>query len=257
MFCLNKEDMYKIVQIFHSFNETMIWSCLQGYMGKAFVDDVQQPKSAQIIIGDFCFFAGIPNLDLVKNIPEYYVSQSILMIPSSEEWEKLIEQEYEENYHKFIRYAFRKEKGIFNKERLNSFVKKLPTEYHLQKISKEIFHSIKREQWSKDLCSQFSNYLQYEKMGIGFVIMDNSEIVCGASSYTVYDGGIEIEIDTKEEYRRKGFATVCASKLILECISRGIYPSWDAANKKSASLAEKLGYNLENEYITYAINTFR
>lgn len=257
MYCLSKEDMYKIVPIFHGFNETMIWSCLQGYMGMAFVDDVQDPKSAQIIVGDFCFFAGIPNIELVKNIPDYYNFQSILMIPDSEEWGNLIDLEYEENYHRFTRYAFKKEKEVFNKESLKSFVDKLPTEYRLQKISKDIFDNVKREQWSKDLCSQFSSYQQYEKLGIGFVVMDKSEIVCGASSYTVYDGGIEIEIDTKEEYRRKGLATACASRLILECIDRGIYPSWDAANKKSASLAEKLGYKFENEYVTYSVNTLK
>jgi len=32
--------------------------------------------------------------------------------------------------------------------------------------------------------------------------------------------GIEIEIATKEEYHRKGLALACASKLILEGLSR-------------------------------------
>lgn len=34
--------------------------------------------------------------------------------------------------------------------------------------------------------------------------MDNEEVVCGASSYMVYNQGIEIEIDTKEEYQILG-----------------------------------------------------
>ena len=83
------------------------------------------------------------------------------------------------------------------------------------------------------------------------------KLVCGASSYTVYNKGIEIEIDTKEGYRRKGLALVCASKIILECLSRELYPSWDAANRESVALAEKLGYHFDNEYVTYAITDFR
>jgi len=257
MYCLFKEDMYRIAPIFDRCSETMIWSCLQGYMGNAWADAVQNPKSAQILVGDFCFFAGVPNLDLVKNIPDYYTTPCILMVPGSDEWGALIEQEYKDNCHKFMRYAFKKESKIFNTERLQSYIKKLLVEYTIRKIDEEVFNNVKREQWSTDLCSQFSSYDQYEKLGLGFVITHNGGIICGASSYTVYNEGIEIEIDTKEEYRRKGLALACASKLILECLNRDIYPSWDSANRESASLAEKLGYHLESEYITYAITNFR
>lgn len=75
----------------------------------------------------------------------------------------------------------------------------------------------------------------------------------GASSYSAYLGGIEIEIDTKKEYRRKGLASVCGARLILECISRDLYPSWDAQNLWSAALAEKLGYHFGYEYDAYEI----
>lgn len=32
-------------------------------------EPLPSPASAQIIVGDFCFFAGTPNIDLVKNFP--------------------------------------------------------------------------------------------------------------------------------------------------------------------------------------------
>lgn len=82
-----------------------------------------------------------------------------------------------------------------------------------------------------------------KKIWTWFVVLHNDNIVCGASSYTVYDKVIKIEIDTKKDYRRKGLALVCASKLILECLNRELYPSWDAANRESVALAEKLGYH--------------
>jgi predicted GNAT family acetyltransferase len=76
-------------------------------------------------------------------------------------------------------------------------------------------------------------------------------LVAGASSYSVYSGGIEIEIDTKPEYRRKGLATACGSKLILECLKRGLYPSWDAYDLRSAALAKKLGYQIDRPYVVF------
>ena len=73
--------------------------------------------------------------------------------------------------------------------------------------------------------------------------------VAGASSYTVYRGGIEI--DTRVDFRRQGLATACGARLILNCLERGLYPSWDAHSRASLSLAEKLGYKLDRPYPAY------
>lgn len=254
---LTYEDMYRITPIFDGWSETPIWSCLQGYMGNAWVDDIQNPKSAQVITGDFCFFAGVPNIELVQNVPEYFPSQCILMIPQNDEWGNLIEQVYKYKCHKFMRYAIKKEPDTFDIEKLHAYINWLPSEYSIRKIDERIYNQVKTDEWSKDLCSQFSTYNDYEIYGIGFVVLHNDKVVCGASSYTVYNKGIEIEIDTEEEYRRKGLALACGSKLILECLDRGLYPSWDAANRESVALAEKLGYHFEKEYVTYSVTDFR
>ena len=39
-------------------------------------------------------------------------------------------------------------------------------------------------------------------------------------------------------------APACGAALVLTCLARGLYPSWDAANRESVALAEKLGYRL-------------
>jgi RimJ/RimL family protein N-acetyltransferase len=257
MHCLKKEEMDQIAPIFDGWDETLLWSCLQGYMGNAWTDDLQNPQSAQIITGDFCFFAGIPNIELVKNIPQSFPASCILMTSKNDEWRNLIEKEYKTDCERFMRYAIKKEPDIFNTDKLHSYLEMLPSEYSIQRIDEKRYDQVMAEEWSKDLCSQFPTYKDFEKFGLGFVVLREDEIVCGASSYTVYEQGIEIEIDTKKDYRRKGLALVCASKLILECLNRGLYPSWDAANKASVALAEKLGYHFEKEYAAYAITNFR
>lgn len=253
MYCLKKEDRYRIAPLFNGWEETLLWSCLQGYMGNAWADDMQSPKSAQIVTADFCFFAGVPNRELVQNIPSNFPSSCILMIPQNDGWASLIEQEYKNQLERFLRYSVKKEPNVFNKENLHSYIEKLPPEYNITMIDEEIYKKLPNETWSKDFCSQFPTYRDFEEHGLGFVALYHGQPVSGASSYTVYDKGIEIELDTKAEYRRKGLAIACASKLILECLSKGLYPSWDAANKGSLALAEKLGYHFDKEYVTYAI----
>ena len=107
--------------------------------------------------------------------------------------------------------------------------------------------------WANDLISQYKDYNTYKALGLGVVVLKDGELVAGASSYSTYNEGIEIEIDTREDHRRKGLAYACGAKLILECLKRGLYPSWDAQNKSSVALAEKLGYHFSHEYIAYEI----
>ena len=115
-------------------------------------------------------------------------------------------------------------------------------------IDENLYKRCLSEAWSSDLVSQFSDYHTYRRLGIGAVICKDNIIVSGASSYSRYRDGIEIEIDTKKEYRRQGLAYVCGAKLILECLKLNLYPSWDAHNKESAALAEKLGYHYSHTY---------
>ena len=89
-------------------------------------------------------------------------------------------------------------------------------------------------------------------MGLGFVALRGEELLAGASSYSSYPGGIEIEIDTRKDQRRQGLARACGARLMLECLERGLFPSWDAANKTSAHL-ETLGYRFREEYVVYEL----
>ena len=121
-------------------------------------------------------------------------------------------------------------------------------------IDRELYPRILSGEWSRDLCSQFPDSTCYEQLGLGFAALKDGEIAGGASSYTVYNGGIEIEVDVKQEHRRKGIARACAARLILACLDRGLYPSWDAANPESLHLAETLGYHSGGSYISYEIS---
>lgn len=53
---------------------------------------------------------------------------------------------------------------------------------------------------------------------------------------------------TQKEYRRRGLASICGARLILECLQRELYPSWDAHSRASLTLAEKLGYHYSHTY---------
>lgn len=244
-------DMSEIAPLFDGWNETMIWSCLQGYHGCAWADDDTPPRSAQIAVGDFCVFAGVPNPELAGHIPPD--SSAPLLIPQNEAWAAQIEQALGEHCERISRYAIKKEPNVFDKGRLQAFADAVRQPYTLHMIDEVLFHKALEEPWSRDLCSQFPSFANYAAHGLGVMALLAGEPVAGASSYTAYDKGIEIQVDTKEEHRRKGLALSCAAKLILACLERGLYPSWDAHDLRSVALAQKLGYHLDYEYAAYII----
>lgn len=54
-----------VALLFEGWEETLIYSCLQGVMGKVYADSIEMPSSAMAILGDFCFFAGKSNKELI------------------------------------------------------------------------------------------------------------------------------------------------------------------------------------------------
>lgn len=234
--------------LFGNWQETMIWSCLQGIMGKIYADDPDNPTAAMALLGDFTFFAGEPSMELAAYKPAWCTQNFMIMIPQNDNWENTIMQTYGDKAKVVLRYATKKEPDIFDREKLNQIVSSLKGEYQIRMIDEPLYQMCKAQSWSADLVSQFPTYEIYHKLGLGFVILKDDTIVSGASSYTRYLEGIEIEIDTKKEYRRRGLACACGAKLILECLKRSLYPSWDAQNKCSIALAEKLGYHYSHTY---------
>ena len=233
----------KIRALFADSQDTLVWSCLDGTMGEFYADE--EEKSASAVVGDFCFLAGVPCRELVENVTRDY----IIMVPQDRAWFELIADVWGQKANKITRYATKKE-NTFDVE----FLKKaaLPSGFEIRPIDRELFDYCKTA-WCRDFVSQYDTFEQYEKLGLGFVITKDGVPVSGASSYSSYKGGIEIQVDTKSGFRRQGLAFCACAELILECLKRGIFPSWDAHNLSSLMLSRKLGYEFAYSYTAYEI----
>lgn len=241
-------DPIKAAPVFSDWEDldTSVIACLDNVMGKILATDPDHPRSAMAVIGDFAFCAGEPDLELLHGKPDRWM----LVIPENDAWALLIEDNFPA--YKRIRYAIKKE-TTFDRDKLEAMVKALPEGYAARRIDSEIYDLCLKEELFKDCVSVFGSKEKYLELGRGFVIIKNGKIVSAASSYSRYRKGIDIEIDTLKEERRKGLGSAVAAKLILQCLDEGLYPAWDAANKLSVRLAEKLGYRFSHEYICYGM----
>ena len=240
-------DTSKAERLFEGWQETPIYSCIQKVMGKVYVTDPVNPVSAFAFVGCFGFFAGKPELELVKNKPAGFV----IMVPQNKAWAELIERVYPDA-RKVTRYAIRKD-TIFDPDVLKKKLQLLPDGYELRNIDGRIYDKCLENPVTADFVSAFGSKEQYLKEGRGVVILKDDRIVSGASSYTRYREGIEIEVETVKSERRKKLALISCSALILRCLEEGLYPSWDAHDMNSVHLAEKFGYQFSHASTAYEV----
>ena len=243
------EDSALAAGLFDGWPETLIWSCLQQVMGKVFVTDPVRPRSAMAFVGCFAFMAGKPERELVLAKPEGFV----IMTPQNEAWAALIEECWPDA-RKATRYAIRKDTR-FDRTELQRIAGRLPAGYELKAIDAAMYDLCLEDPVTADFVSSFGSREKYLELGRGVVILKDGRIVSGASSYTRYREGIEIEVDTVPEERRRGLAVAACAALILRCLDEGLYPSWDAQNMDSVRIAEKLGYEFDHEYIVYELSS--
>ena len=132
---------------------------------------------------------------------------------------------------------------------LNKYIDNSSTlDYKFVRIDQKIADRIKKE--------NFINITDdYKENGIGYCCIYDNDIIGVASSNIIYNDGIEVNVKVQDNFRRKGIATILASKLILECIKENKTISWDAANLNSVGLATKLGFEYDSPYDTYMIKT--
>ncbi|MCM1498363.1 MAG: GNAT family N-acetyltransferase [Clostridium sp.] len=245
-------NLQKAEDLFAGWQEGCIWSAMQGIMGDVYVDDEENPTCGAVVLGDFQFLAGRPNRELVRWKADCGKADMIL-VPEHDGWNGVIEDCYGGRAKKVVRYAIKKEQDIFDRNRLEQAVSDLSAEYRAAVIDEALFNRCLLLDWCRDGMANYPDYDLYRRYGLGVVILQGEEIVASCSSYSGFRNGIEIQVDTRADHRRKGLAYACAAKLILECLDREWLPSWDAQNLMSVGLAKKLGYHFDREYTAYEI----
>lgn len=230
-----------IAPLFAGWDSCLVRACLQGEMGQAWALGTD---SAQLLLGDFCFFAGRPRRALAKNCHR----DTLILVPLCRDWDRLLQALWGPALHPGLRYALQSPPADFFRARLPALAR-CPSGFSLAPINERLFHMARAQAWSADLCSQFPDYAAYRARGLGFAVLDGQgRLAAGASSYARDKQGIEIQVDCALPYRRRGLATACSARLILACLDMGLHPGWDAQNPASLALAEKLGYRFSHSY---------
>ncbi len=253
-----------VERIFDGMNDTTIWSCIQGHCGgRVWVDSLEHPRAARAQLGGalagtggFGFIAGDSGSPAAEQLaalwPSGYLGKANVLVPRNESWARVIEAALGEKAHRELRYSTSKTEHHFDVEALRKWSQTLPEGYSIVPMDEAVRPRLLQNSWSRDGAVNLTAQ-ELERFDVSSVVLYGGEPVSLAGCYSVYDGGVEIEIDTHIDHRRKGLARAAASTLLLRCLERGLQPSWDAANLMSLSLAKSLGFVPTGEYAAYYI----
>lgn len=146
------------------------------------------------------------------------------------------------------RYAFHKGGEDFDRSRLARFADAAPPEVRVCPFDRETYRMAMAAPWSRSFCEQFRSEEDFLARGLG--MGRRVQWRAGGRSLVLYllerrhraPGG------NKAGYAAAGHRPGLLRPLILRCLDRGLYPSWDAANPESAALAARLGYRIAGPY---------
>lgn len=179
------------------------------------------------------------------------------LIPASEPWEALIQKKFPGRCVTLPRYAFTSTE--LDPALLKTLCSKLPEGFQIAPMDIHLTRRLvgEKSEFTSDHLVNYESPEDFMARGFGFCILDGDEIASVATTFASCEAGIEIQINTREAYKRKGLATAVAARLILHSLEVGLDPNWDAANGTSVGLAKKLGYTPQGTYNMYLITNSR
>ena len=224
---------------------TILDGILEGRNGRARVDRSAEPTVAECGVGPFLFLAGDSESAAAERHVRSVGAERVLLLPDAG-WRDAVRRAIDHRIGIEPRISYSCEKldpthlRSLQKTRADMEVIRLDAGT-LDQAVREVSPALLRPE-------VFASARDFEERGIGYGALHSGRLVAGAVSGYISNAGIEIQINTDPDYRRRGFARAVGIPLILECLERGLEPNWDSSNPASQQLAEQLGYVQRGSY---------
>lgn len=244
---LNKSDYLEVSPIFSLVinSKPVIFSVIDGNLdGMIYVDDIENPKTAFVMLYDMLFFSGQKNLKFCKEAFDLLTTE---IFPAMNEdyfdcycLSDGLRKEIEQIFSSKISGRPVRKTWIFNETTFKQHTNwrdKLPDGFYMEIMDDKFI--------SKYNCDK--DFWNPTTKRFGYSLVHDDKIVSECIACFVGAGQAEISVDTIEQYRNKGFATITCAAFIEHCISINLIPNWSCWDFRTASiaLAKKLGF-IEN-----------
>jgi hypothetical protein len=245
-----EKDRRKIRHLFdsHTKGRAIIFPALDQGRGNVWVNSLEAPTVSRLQLVMINAVAGDSNSSDAKELIRMIEPLQLAFGPD-DEWIRIIKEQWGDRLGVHQRALFSPES--LDLDHLRKLRNQLPEGYKLERMDLETIKRVDKRR-AIHIPSFFGSSEDFYKMGIGFCIKYEDEVVCIASTFTPFTDEFEIQVDTPNpDHRRKGLATAASAALMIHALENGIVPQWDAANEPSIKLALKLGYTNPDHWEAY------
>jgi RimJ/RimL family protein N-acetyltransferase len=234
---------------------TFAYSVVEGKQpGRIYVDNHINPTCCLVTCkgGKYLVAGDTSNIGFNEFLSDYLSdpgnhSNYFDLYSSSPEWISKLDEVLGDNAAKLSRELFQWDySNLSSISKLNEL---MPEGFELKKMDAILFEKYVKEMDSSynKLWGSCNNFISN---GFGFCVLKNGEFVSICNTYYVKQGSAEIDITTRDEFRRQGFALITCSAFIVYCAKNNIKPLWDCdgGNESSKNLAKKLGFKSVENY---------
>lgn len=245
----------KLEPIFASHQEVDlgIKSILEGQSGKQIrvvVDDLANPAIALIRYGTFGVLGGNASHSAAGELIES-IGLPCAMQPSPEPWMNMLQSRYAEKIKSIERFSFTH--ALVDTGHLTALITLHEHGHALHGIDSATASMMEEHEWHKYHLLNYESPDDFVSYSLATGITIDGELASVCSAALRCSVGIELNIITLPSFRNKGLAAVVAAGTIKKAMASGLIPHWDAANERSARLAERLGYKRAGSYMTWYI----
>jgi hypothetical protein len=242
---LKKNDYCRVLPVFETIKNSkpVIFSVIDGNVeGSIYVNDPENPETALISLYDMFFLNGKADQQICESIYDLLASE--LFPAMSEDFFDFycmtdeLREIMEKLFSTMIQCKPMRKTFIYNKDSFEQFLKQkdipIPTGYEFKSIDQDFIDMYKLDKGFWDPSTK----------RFGVALVNGDEIISECTAVFVGGGQAEISIDTKEEYRNKGYATAVCAEFIQHCITIDLLPNWGCWDFRTASiaLAKRLGF---------------
>lgn len=228
-------SLSELNSVIHGREFLLYQAALQGVFGKR-----MEYERSSITDALFVYLDGEPEAKTIEEVAKHFQGRPLVCLTKA--WKEQIETQYPDAaiYH---RYLMKPADQFVIPEDVE-----IPKDYRITLMDEVAF---KKHPFSHGV--NYFSWDDFERNGIGAVVLYKGEIVASASSFISLNGEVELDVSTKESHRGKKLAEACISYMLQDCMERGLIVHWDAQNDISLHLAQKFGFELETEYLVYWI----
>jgi RimJ/RimL family protein N-acetyltransferase len=146
-----------------------------------------------------------------------------------------------------------------DRPRLTDWAARIPDGYQLRRVDSALLAGLdpaSRAALTGEIACCWRSIEDFLGQGFGFCVVRGEELVAWSTAEYVSGRDTGIGIETKEEYRGRGFATATAAAFIDHCLAHGLTPYWDSwrGNAPSVAVAGKVGFR---ELLRYTVHLGR